>query len=537
MASKTIIYPPPVVISGNEILLWVEVSDAYNSAGSITKGELTIDTFHEAGNTLVFTWNGITVTFTCVANYTGVTGTYPLRTTESLSIWAEKVLFAILTSYLITNDFSVKGSWLSDHYHIEFLAYELNPIYNLIIEANVTTACVTVNGSFIPADLYTNYKLRLQLMLYTDMFAKYRSPVNIPFIYSGNDASLQYDIRRLLYTDITGHFTLPETSIRNTHDIMQKYYLQLSFLADNITAESLPVDHYIYVLPGKMSDTKEKALNTQNSSVYADLVSSKRFLTFSPLIKDTDIYAPEKLYFLFLAACATATLKITERFRADAAETRTLETFNAAAFTLHEFSVGFQTIKQADYGTKVPTEYDIWIENGSGGLLSERRTFQIDYAYQRMARYFMFKNSFGVYELFRSIGDAVKSNKIEKDYYDRVVHGMTDKDQTRKPIDIQHTYSMKISSGYIPYPWNFYWIYEFLGSDDVYWLKNDRAYAIQVENSDTDPSKTDLDNLHDFDFLVTLDDMDDSFFQEFLPGSELPILGDFDNDFSEDLNV
>jgi hypothetical protein len=76
-----------------------------------------------------------------------------------------------------------------------------------------------------------------------------------------------------------------------------------------------------------------------------------------------------------------------------------------------------------------------------------------------------------------------------------------------------------------------------LGSSDVYWLKNDRPYAIQVEATEVELSKTDLDNINDFDFLVTLDDMDDTFYEEFLPGSELPILGDFNDDFSDDFNT
>jgi hypothetical protein len=368
-------------------------------------------------------------------------------------------------------------------------------------------------------------------------FTKARSAVYPPFTYDGLTASLKYDLARLVYSDLTGHFTFPEDGVRHAQDIIQKYYLQMSFIADNLSGESTPVTQFFYVLPGKMSQTKEKALNTQNSTLYADLVSTKRFLTFAPIIKATDIYAPEKLYFLFMAAYPTATLKITERFSNSATESRDLVQFNAAAYSLHEFSVGFQTIKQADYGTKHLTEYDIWIENGSGALISEVRTFRMDYTYQRMARYFFFQNSFGMYELFRSTGDAIKLNKVEKEFYGRVVHGKTDRDQSRKPINIEQTLSMRVNSGYLEDPWNFYYASEFLGSNDVYWLKNDRPYAIQVEAIEVELSKTDLDNINDFDFAVTLDDMDDSFYEEFLPGSELPIQGDFSNDFSDDFNV
>jgi len=537
LATKTITYPPVVVISGNETLLNVDVSNAYNALGVSVKGSIWLQSFHEVDNYLVFTFNGITITFTCVSNYTGVIGTYPVREgAESLQEWGIKVQLALMSHYQLSGNFMISGSWIMTYYRLQFEPYVKEAVNNLLIYASTAGPCQTTQSSFTPDDIYSNYKLRIQLMLDGNTLTNYRSPISIPFLFTGHDASLQYDLKRLLYTDATGHFTFPETALRHAHSIMQKYHLHLSFLADNKTAESA-LTNYVYVLPGKMSQTKEKALNTQLTSIYADLVSSKRFLSFAPVTKQTDIYAPEKLYFLFLAAYPNAVMKITERFRSDPAETRDLATFNAAAFSLHEFSVGFQTIKQADYGAKVPTEYEIWIENGSGSLVSERRTFQIDYTYQRMARYFLFMNSYGVYELFRSTGDAEKSNKLQKEFYDRVIHAKVDRTQSRKPVDIQHTSAMMVNSGYMPDPWNNYWAYEFMGSPDVYWLKNNRVYAVQIEEADVPTSRTDLDNLHNFDFKVSLDDMDDTFYQEFLPGSELPIQGDFSNDFSDDFNV
>ncbi len=541
MVNKSIIYPPSVVTSGNEVLLAVSVQNAYVAAGTAQIAYLWLLSYnHVAGDKITLSWAGNSEEFICVANYNYEPNTYPLRITETISAWGERVFNALISNRKLLSDFIIRGYPQAGDYLISFEPYEKIASNNMTVAATTLAPIGKQNSSYTSDELYEDFRLRIQLMRKlsgSDGFQNMRSPVFIPFIFDGINAALSYDISKLLYSDQTGHFTFPEAAVKHLQDILSRYYLQLTFMADNISDESPVIDHSVIVLPGKLSETKEKALNTANSSIYADLVSSKRFLTFAPTIKQTDLYAPEKLYFLFLAAYQNARILITERFTNSVSETRTLDTFLAAQYSLYEFSIGFQQIKQADYGSKILSEYDIWIDNGSGSPISEIRTFRMDYTYQRTARYFLFKNSLGMYELFRSTGDASKSNKITKEFYNRVIHGKKDSDQSRKLIDVQHTYSMKVNSGYLEDPWNFYLASELLGSHDVFWLRNDRAYAVQIEEGDTEISETDLDNLHNFDFIVTLDDMDDTFFTEFRPGSELPVLGDFNNDFNDDFYV
>jgi hypothetical protein len=367
---------------------------------------------------------------------------------------------------------------------------------------------------------------------------KYRSAVFISFAYNDLDASLIYDISRLLYDDITGHFTFPETGFYYLQaNVVKQLYFFLSFIADNIETVSLPIEHYCYVLPGRLSKSKIKAINTAGTSLYAQLTSGKKFLSDAPLTKITDIYAPEKLYFFFQAYSHPAKLRTREDYDDGTYELRDLCEFTYEEYTLYEFSVGFQSIKKADYAGKRPISYTIYLVKTTGQMISEVRTFILDYTYRRTARYFLFKNSWGVYELLRTTGDAKKTNSIEKEFYSRPVQGMTDADQLRKPANIKQSFSAEINTGYLEAPWNIYYATELLASEDVYWLKNDRAYAIQIESSDPDFSGSDLINQHNFDFKVTADDIDDSFYTDYGPESELPVLGDFSGDFNDDYNV
>lgn len=540
--AKVITYTPQVVTAGNEIILEAVDTAAYVSAGSAANTMIIIDSFWEPGDYLTFYWNGNSITYTFVSDYTGVENTLPYHVTETVIEWAERLFEALASKFALSNDFIISGTPGESTYTIVFEAIEKYSYNNLTIVKNSVRNTIN-NGAYVDPELYENYKLKIQLMQKvtvddTVKYVKFRNPVYIPFLFEGVRASLKYDLSRLVYSSLTGHFTIPEEEdeFMHNHDIAPRYYLHYSFIADNLTGNSLAITRSFYALPGKLPSSKIKYYNTQETNLYADLVSKKSFLSSAPLIKTTDIYSPEKLYFLFPAARFIVRLVIKEYLDDDTTDTRDLDTTAVTEKSVWEFSVGYQMVKQSDYGTKKPVKYDIYLLDYSGTLISEIRTFIIDYTYRRSARYFMFKNSFGVYELLRTTGDASKLNKIEKEFYDNIGLEMIDTDQNRKTISVNQEFSVKINTGQLEKPWNMYYATEFLASEDVYWLKNDRAYAVQVEGSDAELSASDLDNFHDFDFQISADDIDDSFFTDYGPSSELPVLGDFNADFNDDFN-
>lgn len=539
MGYKAITYPPKVVLSGNEIPLIVAETDAFITKGNTTKGKIWLQGFHLNGNTITFQYYDKTIVYTCVTDYYGQANAYPVRTSETIQAWGTTLFRILVADYNLSNDFIISCRSLSSSFAIFFEPVTRLAGNNITITAVTTASIETTNSNYTPDVLYQNYKLKLQLLKETvqsDLVSinKFRYPVYPAFVYDGTNAKIEYDLRNLTYDEVDGHFTFPETGLMRSWNIMKKYYMQLSFLADNLTQNSLPPDQFFYVLPGKLSKGKEKDLNTKLTNIYNEIVSKKQFLTFAPLRKQTDIYSPEKLYFLFLDQYNNARLYIEEKYTNNTTARRILNSFPTYAYNLFEFSIGFQQIKLEDYGDLIVKEYDIWIENGSGGMVSEKRTFVLDYNYKRSARYFPFKNSFGVYEILRTTGDAEKIAKNEKEFYERSLFQVKSSDQVRKPININQNLILKINSGLLAKQWAVYYGAEFLSSPDVFWLKSDKKYAVQVEESSESISDSDKINLQSFNFQITVDDIDDSFYSDFGPDI---LGGDFSDDFSEDFNI
>lgn len=538
MGFKNITYPPLVVTSGNEIPLVIAETDAFITKGAEVKGRITLIGFHLVNDSITLAWNNRTITYTCVSNYYGQAGAYPVRVTGTIQEWGLLVYNILASNYYLANDFIISYRSLATAFIIYFEPIIKQAYNNLTITVNTASQYSKVNSSFSPDALYQNYKCKVQLLqekITGDTVArvKYRSAVYPQFTYTGINAALQYDIKSLTYDETDGHFSFPETSIVRNWSIVKKYFIQLSFLAENISQITLPATQFFYVLPGKISVTKEKALNTAISNIYKELLAKKQFLSFAPLRKTTDIYAPEKLYFLFLSS-SNANLFVEEKYTDNTSEKRFIGQVAAYEYSCHEFSIGFQNIKKEDYNGLIPSEYSVWLEDGSGNLISEKRTFVLDYKYQRSARYFAFKNSFGVYEIFRTTGNAKKSIKTEKEFYSRNVFQHKNADQLRKPLEINQQFSIEINSGILPKQWSTYYMSEFLSSPDAYWLKNRKKYAVQIEEGSEPVSDNDKINLHDFNFKITIDDIDDSFYSDF----EIDGLGgDFSNDFSEDFNI
>jgi hypothetical protein len=168
-------------------------------------------------------------------------------------------------------------------------------------------------------------------------------------------------------------------------------------------------------------------------------------------------------------------------------------------------------------------------------LISEVRTFIIDYKYQQYARYFHFKNSWGVYELLRSTGKVTKTQGITKEFITLPLPSdFTEKDKSEKQIDVQVTTSYKFNTGYLPDKYFADWMQEFLSSDDVYWLKKGIAYPVNIQSSKNPVSQDgDYNPYQEFELTHSIHD---DFTEEF--SAHEPILvGDFNIDFNTDFFI
>jgi hypothetical protein len=147
---------------------------------------------------------------------------------------------------------------------------------------------------------------------------------------------------------------------------------------------------------------------------------------------------------------------------------------------------------------------EVYIENENGVIISETRTFIIDYSHYEHTRYFIFRNSLGAYEVLRTTGLITKSDDYARD----VANIDIDSDFTsldREDISVGNSEQQKFS---LAIGWlNRYaepeefrnWLRDFALSKEVYQVIGDTIKPIRLINSTFSRGK-DRDTLAEFTF-------------------------------------
>lgn len=545
--------PNQLVTSLNDIIIEGYENDIASSSGTSSRGFLVLQDFHLEND--YFTIRPFVdgyyqdFVFTCKSTVTNNKTQYPLRTTESLAEWGEKV-----------KDTIIRNSYIIDHFKITTYVDDEDGYYSIYFEPYVQdgTVRLTWYQTIISVDYSTqdsNYSdpeyydyLNMALQLYveeltgatTGQLEKYQNPLIVPpEIYRVPlRAHGRWNLKELIKNEYNEHFTFPleEDVARHIWNIVNKYKaLVYSIFDDPPIAQNNKFTDDFYVLDAKFSETKIRRMNSNNQSLIDLLTETKQFLTNAPLEKKTDIYTPEKLNWLFLQDYSGAKLRVKEYYTDGTNDTRTITTFNISAWQIIEFDVGFQTIKRDDYETEdiIPWKWEIWLETDVGSFISDIRTFIIDKTYQRYARYWIFKNRFGVYEAFRTVGKIKKINKISKTFFEKEAEEPDFSDRNISQIDEKSELQFEVNIGFLDKQWIKYYADEFMISRDVYWITGENKYAATILEASPVFEEDDIYN-NSYSFKAIILDVDDKFYDEFDPVPELPVLGDFNGDFNDD---
>lgn len=340
---------------------------------------------------------------------------------------------------------------------------------------------------------------------------------------------IEIDLFDIIKQNIKGHFSFPEPSAVYTdvHAVLPTISL-VAFERYDDQENTLSATDF-KVLPGTISDFKQGRLNSLDKTWYDQLIENKNFLTNAPTEKITDIYAPERLYFLFPAA-GSYKLKFKEYYNDNTNYTSVRLIFTVNANQLNEFFVGYN--KTRTIVAKKLIKYEVWISDAEDNQYSEIRSFIIDYSYQSYARYFMFLNQLGAYELIRTTGKVSKNQKIDKTFIKkRLPKKFThlDRREEQSGCTVDTTYT--INTGFATNKFANEWAQEFLCSNDVYWLKMGEAYPVTVQDSKRLVSDDGNYNPNG-DFTLT-HALSDDFTEQFVTTEPINI-GDFSFDFNTD---
>jgi len=358
---------------------------------------------------------------------------------------------------------------------------------------------------------------------------------SLPYIISedslikNGDGSVyaDYDLSKILQEDKTTHFDT--LSVYKIYDLVSTFRLFIAAKRDNVITENA-FSEKIRVIDAKISEVMQAKINEMDTDLWTYIINNKRPLTWQPDNKIIDIYWPELLYFP-VNTSGTYHYHVREYFTNGGTATHEVQEFVAYKYQIVMLSAAFLNVR-SDSGFVV-SKFEVWVEDDDENVVMEANTYYMDYTYQKFARWWVAKNSFGVYECFRTTGLTEKGIDTEKtfinvdlpDYYVQT-------DRKRKQSSCKKSFNLTVNSGPLNYSDSKQFT-ELLESKDVYLLVEGNAIPVEIEEGSF-TIKTDADNLTNYKFEVTASNIDDS---EVDISVQLPVMGDFNFDFNESYYV
>jgi hypothetical protein len=114
---------------------------------------------------------------------------------------------------------------------------------------------------------------------------------------------------------------------------------------------------------------------------------------------------------------------------------------------------------------------------------------------QQFSRTFIFRNSFGAYDVFRATGRKKHINKYERMILERNLSEFT----LAQQYQILESESFMVSSGYISKTTK-NWLRELMLSEEVFEILGDYKFPILIQNEEVD-NIDDLETIYDIDIL------------------------------------
>jgi hypothetical protein len=334
------------------------------------------------------------------------------------------------------------------------------------------------------------------------------------------------DVAPLVKYEQRGHFSL--TALYTVRDLAQQFSFYCYAVKGVPPVRSSGVrTAIIYIIEAEITRTQQANLNALSKSLWQHLVDTKIFMTWAPNNKLVDVYAPELLYFPIKVNATGIQYFVKEYYSDNTNATALVATFNASQYQVVELSAAFLDIQQ-DSG-KTVIKYDLWLADSDDVAISEVRTYIMDYKFYPFARWWFFKNGFGVYECMRTTGKAEKSVDIQKEFIEiELPSDYTDTDRSRKQVSNNNQYKIKCSSGALSKLWAQYYL-ELFDSEDVYLLSKGKAIPATIEPNEY-VYESDGINISPHTFEAIMESLDEEH-----PDTSiiLPVDGDFNGDFNE----
>lgn len=538
---------PRVALSGNAF--WVEAYGFSVIDSSYRRSRLEIEVIPpSAGETFIINFKGRSIEYVFSSGSLLPPYAYPHPLPIYDSNWTMEQYWQIIADALNINEFLANNYTITVNNNNDKIIIEAvkdGSEYDVLSYSGSAIGYWTIIAySYVaPSRNPTDYKMGFQVLKkINDTFLPLgaRSEIQATTQYHGANFSLSgaIDISEYLKQVKSGHFSFPFQEVVMSHQVADIIKCYVYVKGINEHASGINSTESV-ILHGRVTRQQQSVLNDTNLDWWTSFSAKKQFLTNIPTRRQTDPYRPEKLY-AYLHGENSIVVKIKENTFQGLEINRTLQSFSLPSVVdakTQVFEIDASFLNVTSYASDDIESYEIWVESNGGSVLIQPVTFNVDYSYYTNARYFLYKNRFGMYETIRFTGPALKKFTSEKDFVKRSLpRGHNLKDRKEKQISHDNLTIYQVNGGNMTRE-EANRAQEFLESDDVYWLRCGNAYPVIIFNSDNILS-TDENYINTIDFEVGIGEHNE--FAEYFDEIEvnLPVNpADYDFDFNDDFLI
>jgi len=393
--------------------------------------------------------------------------------------WVEILCNDLNNNYNLVKDFTVTSSADS----ITFTAKVAGSIYTLEwlddlepIEG-MTASPAPVEG--VTPVLRDYYGILLQVKNKTKT-----EVIGLDFVAPDAEGHASFDIHDFLCDYLTPEFAWPHEN-GFTHvpriNFIRQFHVQFAETFDRAYKKlfTLSGDHYAVL--GGFDYKILAALNGIQYSYFDFITTFKAFLTWQPTTKRITTTQRDKLFYLAFNEISNIVSFIKIYFT-DGTTSNAIQiaSFHAAQYNVIEFFTDYVSLDIATRsGQKTALKYDFWLQDDQANIISQVRTYEIEYRPVRYARTFIFRNSFGAYDIFQATGRKKHINNYERLIREKNLSEFS----LAQQYQILESESFQVNSGYISKTTK-NWLRELMLSEEVFEIIDDYKFPILIQNEE-----------------------------------------------------
>lgn len=284
----------------------------------------------------------------------------------------------------------------------------------------------------------------------------------------------------------------PGTDGYVTIDIRDIVESQLSFLLKDITTPYEQPDlaaDFTAVIADKNITFRVLRCGVDRFSGSAETFLKANFLTWQPQVKKVTYYSPEYLTYY---AVRSSYVKVKAYFTDD--EGKVTEEVKQLA-TLGEkraYTIPVQyAVIMALFGSRLPSFYDVWVEDGSGSRFSYVQRYVAGNILSEQEQWVLFENSLGGMDTFRAYGQL--------DFSAEHTHNIAEIDDISEEYRVDTEHKFRKNTGYLDNRER-QWLIDFLPSKQKYIYNLNYLRRIVVTEDNTTYTDKELPSSYTFTY-------------------------------------